>query len=110
MPFPFLAAAGFGLQAAGLAGQFASMFGGGGNTNGRGRVQRALQQQMSTAQQAQQYALAASDVTSPLFRQSAAMEESRLRRAISEGVMSSQLMQRRARARQACGQKEKTKR
>jgi hypothetical protein len=95
MPFPFGAA----LMGLSAAGSIATLFGGGGQIQGMGRMQRAQQAQMQTAATAQRYFEAAGDVTNPLFRRTAAMEESRLRRAISEGVMSSQLMARKARAR-----------
>ncbi len=94
MPFPFAAA----LMGMSAAGSIGSMFAGGG-AQGMGRIQRTLQAQVNAASAAQRYFQAAGDVTNPLFRQSAAMEESRLRRAISEGVMGSQLMARKARAR-----------
>ncbi len=94
MPFPFAAAL-MGLSAAGSIG---SMFAGG-NMQGMGRIQRTMQAQVNAASAAQRYFQAAGDVTNPLFRQTAAMEESRLRRNIAEGVMSNQLLARKARAR-----------
>lgn len=54
---------------------------------------------MSAAQTASRYLEAAGDVTSPLFRQTAAMEELKLRRTIAEGLQASELQSRRARAR-----------
>jgi len=94
MPFPFAAA----LMGMSAAGSIGSMFAGGG-TQGMGRIQRTLQAQVNAASAAQRYFQAAGDVTNPLFRQTAAMEESRLRRNIAEGVMSNQLLQRKALAR-----------
>ncbi|HSN23805.1 MAG TPA: hypothetical protein VLS45_06505 [Methylomicrobium sp.] len=85
MVFPF-AAVGLGLQAAGIAGQLAGLFGGGGGTQGRGRMNRALQAQMAAVAQAQQYAAAAADPTNPLFRKTAAAEEAKLRRSIASGL------------------------
>lgn len=101
-----LGAALMGLSA---ATSLAGMFGGGG-VQGSGRMQRIYQQQAATQQQslaaqmkagaaAQQYFSAAGDVTSPLFRRTAMMEESRLRRAIAEGIATQRISSSKARAR-----------
>lgn len=95
MAFPFAAA----LMGMGAAGSLASIFGGPNKIQGTGRMQRTVQAQMQAATDARQYFEAAGDVTSPLFRRTAAMEESRLRRAIAEGIATSQLAGRKARAR-----------
>lgn len=102
MPFPFAAA----LAGIGAVGSIGSaLFGG--SVQGRGKVARAIQAgvtaQVKTASRAQQYFEAAADVTHPLFRQTAMLEEARLRRAISEGVASAELSARRARARGLTG-------
>jgi len=94
MAFPFGAA----LMALSAGGSLASSFMGG-NVQGMGRMQRTLQAQVNAAANAQRYFEASGDVTNPLFRQTAMLEESRLRRSIAEGLQTRQLLSNKARAR-----------
>lgn len=105
MPFPLLAAVGLAGQLGGMAGGIYNLIQGPG-ADGRGKIKRFydtasenLRRQQAYSTEAADAARAASDYTSPLFRQTMMIEESRLRRSASEGVQQMFLQARKQRAR-----------